>query len=47
MGGIVHFPRYFDYMELAEHAFFRSLGISIHVPLEHGRTGWPRVHAAS
>jgi len=46
MGGIVHFPRFYEYMELAEHEFFRSLGLSIHLPLDRGRTGWPRVHAS-
>ncbi len=44
--GIVHFPRFFQYMEAAEHEFFRSVGLSVHQPLEHGATGWPRVQAA-
>jgi YbgC/YbaW family acyl-CoA thioester hydrolase len=44
--GIVHFPRFFQYMEVAEHEFFRSVGLSIHQPLERGTTGWPRVSAA-
>ncbi len=44
MAGIMHFSNYFRFMESAEHAFFRSLGLSIF------RTGdppvsWPRVHA--
>ena len=43
--GIVHFSNFFRYMESAEHAFFRSLGLSIH-PSEPGESvGWPRVHA--
>jgi YbgC/YbaW family acyl-CoA thioester hydrolase len=44
MAGIMHFANFFRFMEAAEHAFFRSLGLSIHTtnpePL-----GWPRVHA--
>ena len=30
VAGIVHFSNFFRYMEAAEHAFFRSLGFSIH-----------------
>jgi YbgC/YbaW family acyl-CoA thioester hydrolase len=45
MAGIVHFSNYFRYMEAAEHAFLRSLGILVH-QAEPGRTiSWPRVHA--
>lgn len=40
--GIMHFSNIFRYMEAAEHAFFRSLGTSIHVA--DGDLGWPRVH---
>jgi YbgC/YbaW family acyl-CoA thioester hydrolase len=44
MAGIMHFSNFFRFMEAAEHAFFRSLGFSIHPA---GSTiGWPRVHAA-
>lgn len=44
MAGIVHFANFFRYMEATEHAFFRSLGFSIHT-FEDGKTyGWPRVH---
>lgn len=43
MGGIVHFPRYFHFMESAEHRFLESLGWPPHRPA-HGTTiGWPRV----
>lgn len=42
--GIVHFSNFFRYMEAAEHAFFRSLGMSIH--REGAEVGWPRVHAS-
>ena len=46
MAGIVHYSNFFKYMEAAEHAFFRSLGLSIH-PTGPGETvGWPRVHAS-
>ncbi len=45
MAGIVHFSNYFRYMEAAEHAFLRSLGILVH-QAEPGRTvSWPRVYA--
>jgi acyl-CoA thioester hydrolase len=43
MAGIMHFSNFFRFMEAAEHAFFRSLGTSIHVA--DGDLGWPRVHA--
>jgi acyl-CoA thioester hydrolase len=46
MAGIVHFSNFFRYMENAEHAFFRSLGLSIHTTLDGQEYGWPRVHAA-
>ncbi len=52
LAGIVHFANFFRYMENAEHAFFRSLGYSIH-PSGSAATGletyegygWPRVSA--
>jgi len=45
MAGIVHFSRFFRYMETAEHAFFRSLGFSIVTRIGDRSYGWPRVHA--
>jgi YbgC/YbaW family acyl-CoA thioester hydrolase len=42
MAGIMHFSNYFRFMEVAESAFYRSLGFSV-VMVEDG-TGWPRVH---
>jgi YbgC/YbaW family acyl-CoA thioester hydrolase len=45
MAGIVHFANFFRYMESTEHAFFRSLGLSIHMQVEGRTVGWPRVHA--
>lgn len=41
--GIVHFSRYFLYMEEAEHALWRAAGLSI-LSGEPG-VGWPRVSA--
>ena len=51
MAGIVHFSNFFRFMEAAEHAFFRSLGFSIHSTSIQSTgfndpLGWPRVHAA-
>jgi YbgC/YbaW family acyl-CoA thioester hydrolase len=46
MAGIMHFANYFRFMESAEHAFFRSLGMSIMGGEADGiKIGWPRVHA--
>ncbi len=45
MAGIMHFSNFFRFMEAAEHAFFRSLGLSVHSRGPLGRFGWPRVHA--
>jgi YbgC/YbaW family acyl-CoA thioester hydrolase len=45
MAGIVHFANYFRMMEAAEHAFFRSMGSSIHTQAEGHAIGWPRVSA--
>ncbi len=45
MAGIVHFANFFRMMEAAEHAFFRSLGFSIHGHDPVNTTGWPRVSA--
>jgi YbgC/YbaW family acyl-CoA thioester hydrolase len=44
MAGIMHFSNFFRFMESAEHAFFRSLGFTIH-GTEPDAVGWPRVHA--
>lgn len=46
LAGIVHFANYYRYMEQAEHAFFRALGLKIHDTLADGTVfGWPRVAA--
>ena len=46
MAGIVHFSNFFKWMEAAEHAFFRSLGLKVHPHLEDGVWGWARVDAS-
>lgn len=44
MAGIAHFSNYYRYMEEAEHAFFRSHGLSVMHTREDGVViGWPRV----
>jgi acyl-CoA thioester hydrolase len=50
MAGIVHFSNFFRFMERAEHAFFRSIELSIWenpalIP-DDQRVAWPRVHAS-
>ncbi len=43
--GIVHFSQFFVFMEQAEHAFWRTLGLSV-VFADQGREiSWPRVSA--
>jgi YbgC/YbaW family acyl-CoA thioester hydrolase len=45
MAGIMHFSNYFRLMEEVEHAFFRSLGLSVMMQHEGMHIGWPRVAA--
>ncbi len=45
MGGIVHFSRYFVFMETAEHLFLESLGTCVSLELDGLEIGWPRVAA--
>ena len=50
LAGIVHFANFFRYMEETEHAFYRSLGFSVHNMVGEGGeepVGWPRVHASA
>ena len=50
LAGIVHFANFFRFMEEAEHAFYRSLGFSVHnMVAQEGDSpvGWPRVHASA
>jgi len=42
--GIVHFSRYFVYMEEAEHDMWRAAGLSIAAP--GSPVGWPRTEAS-
>ena len=44
MAGIVHHAVYYRYMEAAEHAFFRSMGMTVAPPKTPASVGWPRVH---
>ena len=50
LAGIMHFSNFFRWMEELEHAFYRSLGLSVH-PMAHGfpdiNTGWPRTKASA
>mgnify|MGYP001296487317 CR=1 FL=1 len=45
MAGIMHFSKFFHFMEFAEHAFYRSLKSSVHTTLRGTTFGWPRVRA--
>ena len=42
MEGIIHFSRFFVYMETAEHQFMNALGTSIAAHVDGIRLGWPR-----
>ena len=44
-GGVMHFANYFRFMESAEHAFFRSLGLRVFEREVDGTVAWPRVRA--
>ena len=46
MAGIVHFSNFFRMMEEVEHAYFRSLGLSVSMQHDDIHVGWPRVSAA-
>lgn len=43
MAGIMHFSNFFRYMETVEHAFIRSLGLTIMDHKADPAIGWPRV----
>lgn len=45
MAGIMHFANFFKFMESAEHEFFRSHGLEMHVNGEERMAGWARVKA--
>jgi len=46
MGGIVHFSRFFVFMETTEHEFLRRLGTEVHFADGDMAIGWPRVEAS-
>jgi 4-hydroxybenzoyl-CoA thioesterase/acyl-CoA thioester hydrolase len=46
MAGIVHFSRFFCFMERAEHELLRSLGLSVSMEWEGHRISFPRVGAS-
>jgi YbgC/YbaW family acyl-CoA thioester hydrolase len=43
MAGIAHFANFFRWMEEAEHALFRSVGLSVSMHHEGAEISWPRV----
>ena len=45
MAGIVHFSRFFAFMEATEHDFLRSLGLSVTLEWEGKQLGFPRLTA--
>ncbi len=46
MAGIVHFARFFVFMETIEHEFLNSLGTSVATSRDGNRIGWPRLAAS-
>jgi YbgC/YbaW family acyl-CoA thioester hydrolase len=46
MAGLMHFSNFFRFMEAAEHAFLRSLGLSVDLRKHAPGLCLPRVHAA-
>lgn len=46
MAGIVHFSNFFAYMEQAEHAFLRSIGLGVICTIDGQEISWPRVNAS-
>ena len=46
MAGIVHFTRFFVFMETAEHEFLRRLGTSVATEWNGNKIGWPRLAAS-
>ncbi len=45
-GGIVHFARFFVFMETAEHELLSAVGTSVHTRLDGRLVGWPRLSAS-
>ncbi len=47
LAGIMHFSNFFKFMETAEHAFYRELGLKLVAKSPDGSSiGWPRVAAS-
>jgi len=46
LGGIVHFSRFFIFMETAEDQFLRALDASFTFEIDGRRGGWPKVAAS-
>lgn len=46
LAGVVHFSNYYRMMEEVEHAFWRSLGLSVKFGEGGGYVSWPRVAAS-
>jgi YbgC/YbaW family acyl-CoA thioester hydrolase len=46
LAGLVHFSNFFRMMEEVEHAWFRSLGLSVVMHHDGLEIGWPRVNVA-
>ena len=46
LAGIVHFSRFFIFMETAEHQFLQSLGTSVSTEYKGDKIGWPRLVAS-
>lgn len=43
MAGVMHFSNYFRVMEEAETAYWRSLGMKVHLDGDQRKFSWPRV----
>lgn len=43
MAGVLHFSNYFRYMEEVEHAFWRSLSLTVYLRDAEPHLSWPRV----
>ena len=46
LASIMHLTNYDRWMEIFEHEFLRSVGLSVDMEDENGRFGWPRVKAS-
>ena len=43
MAGLMHFTHFYRWMEVCEHEFLRSIGLSVDMKSGEDRIGWPRV----